>query len=100
MKINLGQTDTIQKNSMKTFFYEDLVFLVVNLEGKYFAYDGQCPHRKALIGSGQLNGNIVTCQWHQHQFDLRDSKCLTNRFIKLKGYTVVIVNNEIVVEME
>ncbi len=46
------------------------VLALFNVEGKYFALDGVCPHQGGPLGRGSLAGCIVTCPWHGWQFDV------------------------------
>jgi nitrite reductase/ring-hydroxylating ferredoxin subunit len=47
------------------------VVALYNVEGKFFALDGICPHQGGPLGKGCLDGAIVTCPWHGWQFDVR-----------------------------
>jgi len=47
----------------------DLVLLRV--DGRLHAYDGQCPHQGALLGEGELDGGVLVCRNHRWRFDAR-----------------------------
>ncbi len=99
MKVNLGKVSDYSARAMSTVYRDSLIFLLYNDGSTIRVYDGKCPHRHALLGAGKLDESILTCPWHEFQFDLRTGECITNRFIKLKCYTHRIVNDEIEVEI-
>jgi len=43
---------------------------VVNLDGKFYAFEDRCPHMGAKLSTGLLTGNIVICPLHGSQFDV------------------------------
>ncbi len=38
--------------------------------------DNACPHAGGNLSSGEVDGNVVTCKWHQWQFDLDTGVCI------------------------
>jgi len=40
-----------------------------------FAIDNTCPHRGAPLHQGVTSDGLVTCPWHQWQFQLKDGLC-------------------------
>lgn len=40
--------------------------------GQLFAVGGRCPHLRARLGNGTLNGTLLSCPWHDAQFDVTD----------------------------
>ncbi len=43
---------------------------IVNLGGKFYAFENHCSHRGAELSKGLLEGNIVICPLHGSQFDV------------------------------
>ncbi len=41
-----------------------------------FAVDHACPHMGYGISQGSLDGNLVTCAWHNWKFDVRTGECV------------------------
>jgi nitrite reductase (NADH) small subunit/3-phenylpropionate/trans-cinnamate dioxygenase ferredoxin subunit len=50
---------------------------IVNINGKYYAFDDRCGHSSARLSMGVINGNVVTCPFHGAQFD-----CTTGKKVK------------------
>lgn len=40
-----------------------------------FAIDHACPHMGYGVTQGTLDGNLVTCAWHNWKFDIRTGEC-------------------------
>ena len=43
---------------------------VFNVGGKFFVIDNTCTHRHGSLCEGELDGKIVTCPLHGHQFEV------------------------------
>jgi nitrite reductase/ring-hydroxylating ferredoxin subunit len=43
---------------------------IANVDGRYHAIDGLCPHQGGPLGTGMLCGSVLTCPWHGWQFDV------------------------------
>ncbi len=40
--------------------------------GQLFAVGGRCTHLRARLGKGELSGTLLSCPWHDAQFDVTD----------------------------
>lgn len=49
----------------------DLVLAVFNVDGEYFVTDDACTHGPGSLSDGYVDGNIVECNFHGGQFDIR-----------------------------
>lgn len=43
-----------------------------NVGGRFHAINNICPHEGGPLAKGRLKGNIVSCPWHDLQFDVRN----------------------------
>jgi nitrite reductase/ring-hydroxylating ferredoxin subunit len=41
-----------------------------NVEGAFYAIEGECPHQSAALGMGQLSGTVVTCPGHGLRYNV------------------------------
>lgn len=46
------------------------IVAIANVDGRYHALDGLCPHQGGPLGTGGLCGTVLTCPWHGWQFDV------------------------------
>jgi nitrite reductase/ring-hydroxylating ferredoxin subunit len=49
---------------------------VVNTASGFHAVDNACPHQGYGLTTGSLDGELVTCQWHNWKFDVRTGRCV------------------------
>lgn len=48
----------------------DRMIALANVDGRWHAIDGLCPHQGGPLGTGTLCGTVLTCPWHGWQFDV------------------------------
>ena len=65
-----------------------------------FALDNFCPHRGAPLHDGVVEDGIVTCPWHQWQFQLDDGVCKNIPNVKATTYPVEVRDGVIWVNLE
>jgi cytochrome P450/nitrite reductase/ring-hydroxylating ferredoxin subunit len=74
----------------------DLV--VVRTSAGLRAFQGHCPHRGALLGEGELDGEALVCRNHRWRFGAADGKRLDGPGC-LVSYPIREIDGEIVVEI-
>ena len=77
----------------------DRIVALYNVDGKFYALDGVCPHAGGPLGKGMLRKNIVTCPWHGWQFDVTTGRHCLTAHIQAKKYAVVVQGDEVFVEL-
>ncbi len=67
--VDLCAEDEFWDGEMDAFEVADREVLLVRLAGRFFAYDGICPHQSVSLADGELTeeGTIV-CGAHQWEF--------------------------------
>ena len=48
------------------------IIALFRANGTLYAIDDVCPHMGASLGSGYVEGEVVTCPWHAWRFRLTD----------------------------
>jgi nitrite reductase/ring-hydroxylating ferredoxin subunit len=76
------------------------VIALFNVEGRYYALDGICPHQGGPLGKGELCGQIITCPWHGWQFDVVSGQHLVNESIRHRRFAVKIEDGRVLVRVE
>jgi len=51
--------------------------LLAKVAGQIYAIDNACGHSGYPLDKGSLNGFVVTCRWHDAQFDVRSGAVLS-----------------------
>jgi nitrite reductase (NADH) small subunit len=67
-----------------------------NVDGTFYATDNTCPHRGGPLGEGELDGLVITCPWHNWQYDVRTGESLTDD-LKVDTYQVKVEGGDVLV---
>lgn len=67
---------------------DGVVVAVCNVDGKFYAFDGTCPHAGGPLGDGFVNGDTLTCPWHGWQFNVKSGACTFADDMVLEKYQV------------
>ena len=78
----------------------DRIVALYNVEETFYALDGVCTHQGGPLGSGQLEGCIVTCPWHGWQFDVRTGAHQLSTSVVQPSFPVRIEDDWIEVDIE
>lgn len=70
-----------------------------NVGGTVYALDNTCVHRGGPLGEGDLDGEVVSCPWHNWEYNVTTGACLTNPSACVATFPVVVDGNEIKVEL-
>ncbi len=70
----VADTSEIPVGKMKMVKIRDEEILIANVDGKFYAVSNPCPHKKADLSKGALEGSTVTCPLHGSKFDVTTGK--------------------------
>lgn len=79
---------------------EDRIVALFNVDGKFHALDGICPHQGGPLGQGEMCGTTVTCPWHGWQFDVTSGQNRLSKSIVQATFAVRIEGNDVLVDLE
>lgn len=95
------RVDEVAENTIRKVALDGRDIAIVNLQGKYYAFDDTCTHAGASLSEGRIDGCRVVCGWHAAEFD-----CTTGRLEKfpakirdLQAYNVVTESDNLFVEV-
>lgn len=91
-EVPVGQSRFVQIGEVQ-------VGLFRNRDG-LFALNNECPHRGAPLHEGFLTDGIVSCPWHQWQFQLEDGRCRNIPGARVAAYPVEVRDGAIWVNLE
>jgi len=78
-----GTTSEFKNGDKKKVTAGGQEILIARVGNSYYAISNRCPHMAGDLSTGVLEGNIITCQRHGSQFDVRDGKNV--RWLKGSG---------------
>jgi nitrite reductase/ring-hydroxylating ferredoxin subunit len=70
-----------------------------NVDGTFYAIGNTCVHRGGPLGEGELEGNVVTCNWHGWKYDVTSGVSPVNPAAKVPRYRVEVQGNDIFIEL-
>lgn len=88
----------LAEGQCKSFSLEGKEIAVYNVDGQWFATEDTCVHRGGSLGSGQLEGNIITCPLHGWQYDVTSGQCRNNPQARINTYKVQVDGDQIALE--
>jgi len=88
---NLGPLSRIPLGEGKAFAVAGrLVAIFRAKNGRLFATQANCPHRRGPLADGTVGGAHLVCPMHGFKFDLSSGRPLGNDCSALKTYTVQV----------
>ena len=78
---------------------EGLVVAVFNLDGEYFVTNDACTHGPGSLGEGYVEGDVVECNFHGGQFNIRTGEVVAPPCMEpVKTYRTRVENGMVVIE--
>ena len=99
--VEVGAASEIPPGTIRGVEFGDRRFIVVNVEGDFFALDGICTHAYAELGMGFLAADRVICPIHLSQFDARSGEALSPPAeLPLRTYPTLLRDGKVFVVVE
>lgn len=70
----VAKVSDIPEGQMRGYTVGPENLVIARLAGKFYCIDGVCSHEEGPLAEGTLEGKIVTCPWHQAQYDMTTGK--------------------------
>ncbi len=91
--------DTSMKTgTMKMARVGDHRIVVVRTNDGFHAIDNACPHQGYGLATGGLEGDLITCQWHNWKYRVSDGVCVVGEE-DVRCHTVKVEGDEVIVEI-
>ena len=79
---------------------DGLELAVFNIDGQFYVTDDQCTHGPGSLSEGYIDGDVVECNFHQGQFNIRTGEVvLPPCFVPVKTYPVMVMDGKVVIEV-
>jgi len=72
----VGHLDDLAVAAMKMIKVDGHRICLVRTSDGIFALDQACPHEGYGLTTGELDGNLITCAWHNWKFRVTDGACV------------------------
>jgi nitrite reductase/ring-hydroxylating ferredoxin subunit len=74
--IEVGKVGMLPDGAMQEVQMGDQTVLLARLGETYYATQARCPHLRAHLAKGKLDGTVVTCPAHGSTFDVTTGRNL------------------------
>jgi nitrite reductase (NADH) small subunit len=101
MQVTLGSIQAIPEGEGRAFVVGERRLAVFRTrQGRVFATQADCPHRRGPLADGLLGGDVLICPLHSLKFDLTSGRSADGS-CTLAVYPVRLsANGQIVVELD
>ena len=72
----IGHIDDFDVAAMKMVKVDGHRLCVVRTSDGVYALDQACPHEGYGLTTGELDGDLITCAWHNWKFRVSDGSCV------------------------
>ena len=70
----VASKNNLQEGGLLKVQAKDKELVLSMVEGRVYAIDNICTHRRGPLNEGELKGYNLKCPWHYAVFDVRDGK--------------------------
>jgi len=79
---------------------DDLALAVFNVAGEFFVTDDLCTHGPGSLSEGYIDGDIVECNFHNGQFNIRTGEVVSPPcMVPVKTYPVAVIECRVTIEL-
>ena len=97
--IEVAGLDQVPPGAGSCFTVAGREVAVFNIEGIIYAMDDSCLHKGASLGSGKLEGKVVTCRAHGWRYDVTTGSTVNVPGYGVAAYPAKIVGEKIMIKI-
>jgi nitrite reductase/ring-hydroxylating ferredoxin subunit len=80
---------------------DELTLAVYNVDGDFYVTDDQCTHGPGSLSEGYLEGDVIECNFHNGQFNVRTGEVVSPPcMVPIKTYKTLVENGRVLIEIE
>jgi nitrite reductase/ring-hydroxylating ferredoxin subunit len=99
-KIELCNADDVAVGAALKVEKDGLTVAVFNVDGEFYVLDDQCTHGPGSLSEGYIEGDVVECNFHNGQFNIRTGEVVMPPcMIPMKTYPTAVENGKVVIEV-
>ena len=98
--LELCSPDDVPEGSAVRVEAGTLTLAVFNVEGEFYVTDDNCTHGPGSLSEGYIEGDIVECNFHNGQFNIRTGEVVSPPcMVPVKTYRTVVEDGKVFVEV-
>ena len=99
-RIDLCSADEVAPGNALKVETGELTVAVFNVEGEHYVTDDHCTHGPGSLSEGYLEGDVIECNFHQGQFNVRTGAVVAPPcMVPIKVYKTLIENGRVLIEI-
>src|SRR5262249_49727083 len=83
---------------MRSITVEGTKLVVVNVDGRFCAFEDRCAHQGLELSTGRLDGKVLTCAAHEWQYDVTTGAGVNPRGARLRTFPVKVDGADLYVD--
>jgi biphenyl 2,3-dioxygenase ferredoxin subunit len=100
MQLELCSTGDVAAGTAIKVERQGLELAVFNIEGEFYVTDDHCTHGPGSLSEGTVEGDIVECNFHQGQFNIRTGEVvLPPCTVAVKTYRTFVRDGKVIIEV-
>ena len=100
-RIDLCSTAEIEPGAVRKVETEGLALAVFNLDGEFYVTDDQCTHGPGLLSEGFVEGDVVECNFHNGQFNIKTGAVVSPPcMVPIKTYKTIVESGRVLIDKE
>lgn len=97
--IEVGRVEQVPAGTGTTFTVAEKQIAVFNVNDTLYAIADNCLHRGSSLGSGKLDGKVVTCRAHGWRFDVTTGNTMHVPDYGVVTYPVKVEDGKILISV-
>jgi|SRR6185369_4569713 len=100
-RVRICPVDELAPGAVLKFEHGDKALAIYNVDGEFFATDDACTHGPGLLSEGELFGDVIECNFHGGQFNVRTGAVVGPPcMVPVKTYPVTVEEGAIFVALK
>src|SRR5215471_4936478 len=99
-RLELCNADDVAVGAALKVETEGLVLAVFNVDGEFYVMDDACTHGPGSLSEGYIEGDIVECNFHNGQFNIRTGEVVAPPcMVPVKTYRTLVEAGKVFIEL-
>jgi nitrite reductase/ring-hydroxylating ferredoxin subunit len=99
-RVELCAADDVAVGAALRVEAHGLTLAVFNIDGTFYVTDDQCTHGPGSLSEGFIDGDIVECNFHQGQFNVRTGEVVLPPCIDpVKTYPTTVHDGKVCIDI-
>jgi nitrite reductase/ring-hydroxylating ferredoxin subunit len=95
--VEVAGLDQVLPGSGNCFTVAGKDVALFNVDGVIYAIEDSCLHKGASLGTGQLDGKVVTCRLHGWRYDVTTGRTMNVPGYGVTSYPAKVIDGKILV---